>query len=399
MKQVSDKIPQSLEQFAKESSGELSLRQLSPIYTTDRQEYSAYKKDLAVIIEDKSFGELVQLVSESGVRQRQSRKFFSLGKVVLLKNIVMSNEIVKFIKENAFILRVDDLSAQTRLPVIQNENKTGIRVRDAINYLFPNGFPENLKGTNEVKICVLDTFCDTAHPRFTGNALLGPNFSGDVSGQDNTGHGTHVGGIIHELTKAEITFCQVLDGMTGSGTMLSWLEGMKFVKDKNFDILNLSLAFSGLSSDGESIPSRVTAELSDTTFICNAAGNSGEGGPGTIEVPADSKGIGLCAVGAISKSGELASFSSQGPTTDGRIAPTLVAPGVSILSYRSRLLPDNGEKDDLIAYSGTSMATPMIAGLAALRQAEELKRSNRKLTSTELKEALLKCCEHRKKEE
>jgi subtilisin family serine protease len=101
-----------------------------------------------------------------------------------------------------------------------------------------------------------------------------------------------------------------------------------------------------------------------------AAGNSGQS-PNSITTPATAKNI--LSVGASDGNSEnidsLAFFSSQGPTDDGRIKPEIVAPGVRIISARSHdpsaIYPATYNSD--YAYdSGTSMATPMISGMAAL---------------------------------
>jgi len=96
-----------------------------------------------------------------------------------------------------------------------------------------------------------------------------------------------------------------------------------------------------------------------------AAGNNGPG-PATVASPATAKNV--VAVGATSHgagAGSLASFSSQGPTADGRIKPDVTAPGSSVVSANSdgNVTTNNcGTKSS----SGTSMACPTMAGIAAL---------------------------------
>jgi len=93
------------------------------------------------------------------------------------------------------------------------------------------------------------------------------------------------------------------------------------------------------------------------TLVVVAMGNSGPGA-GTLDSPADAKGI--VAVGAVDSLGAVAAFSSRGPTADGRIKPEVVAPGVAITVAVS--------PDDIGQGSGTSFATPLVAGVAALAQ-------------------------------
>jgi hypothetical protein len=91
-------------------------------------------------------------------------------------------------------------------------------------------------------------------------------------------------------------------------------------------------------------------------IICNSAGNSGDEPWRHIGVPADAPGV--IAVGAVQHDGSVASFSSAGPTPDGRIKPDLVAPGDAVV-----VAGNTGT--ELGLSSGTSLASPMLAGALA----------------------------------
>jgi serine protease AprX len=113
--------------------------------------------------------------------------------------------------------------------------------------------------------------------------------------------------------------------------------------------------------------------------VVNAAGNERDDYWGHIIAPAD--GFGVIAVGAVDKTGRLASFSSPGPTADGRIKPDVCAMGVN------NWLAGNSQDGSNVYRngSGTSFATPLVAGVAAL-----LLEIHRDWTPVEVREALIK---------
>ena len=150
----------------------------------------------------------------------------------------------------------------------------------------------------------------------------------------------------------------------------NWIAGAEWADSIGVDIINASLGYTVFSDtalghrylqlDGRTaIGSRgATIAATKGMIICNSAGNSGDEPWRHIGVPADAPGV--IAVGAIDFEDKRASFSSLGPTADGRIKPDLVAPGQMVITATT-----NGT--DLGYSSGTSVASPILAGsLAAL---------------------------------
>lgn len=150
----------------------------------------------------------------------------------------------------------------------------------------------------------------------------------------------------------------------------NWIAGAEWADSIGADIINASLGYTHFNDtmlnhryvklDGRTaIGSRgATIAATKGMIICNSAGNEGDGSWHFIGVPADAPG--LVAVGAVDYETRRATFSSFGPTADGRIKPDLVAPGDQVVTA-------GGLGVQLGLSSGTSLAAPMLSGaLAAL---------------------------------
>jgi subtilisin family serine protease len=227
-----------------------------------------------------------------------------------------------------------------------------------------------------VKVAVLDTGVDAGHPDLAGRITDSESFVPDQEVRDGHGHGTHVASTIAGsgaaadgrlkgvAPGADLLVGKVLDN-AGSG-QASWIiAGMEWAADSGADIVSMSL---GGTASGPSDPlSETVDELSASTgaLFVIASGNSGprEQTVGTPGI-ADS----ALTVGAVDKSDQLASFSSRGPRPgDYAVKPEITAPGVSITAARASGTSMGTPVDDnYTAANGTSMATPHVAGAAAL---------------------------------
>ncbi|WP_199240596.1 S8 family peptidase [Kribbella sp. VKM Ac-2500] len=239
------------------------------------------------------------------------------------------------------------------------------------------GAPEVWQGGDtgqDVDVAVLDTGIDAAHPDFGGRIAATASF---VPGQDVTdrhGHGTHVASTIAGTGAAsdgkekgvapgaDLHIGKVLDD-DGNGQDSWILAGMEWAaRDQHAKVISMSLG-SG-PTDGTDPMSQAVNELSAETgaLFVIAAGNSG---PDPYSVSAPGAADAALTVGAVDGADRLASFSSRGPRVgDSALKPDLTAPGVGVLAARSQYAPEG--EGSYLTMSGTSMATPHVAGAAAL---------------------------------
>ncbi|PPK71013.1 S8 family serine peptidase [Actinokineospora auranticolor] len=222
-----------------------------------------------------------------------------------------------------------------------------------------------------IRIAVLDTGFDVEHPDFAGRAVTRISFVPGESPDDGHGHGTHCVGSAAGprepgtgpgygvAYKAEIFTGKVLSNQ-GSGTDGGILAGIAWAVSNNCQIVSMSLGATvrpgtPYSQTWETVANRALAQ---GTLIVAAAGNDSKRQNGVIWPvghPANCPSV--LAVGAIDVASALAWFSCG--TVDEIGAVDVVAPGLDVYSSWPR--PKNYNR-----ISGTSMATPHVAGVAAL---------------------------------
>jgi subtilisin family serine protease len=220
-----------------------------------------------------------------------------------------------------------------------------------------------------VTVAVLDTGLDLGHPDFAGRDIEARSFVEGQTAQDVQGHGTHVigtacgalapatgrrYGVAHE---ARILVGKVL-GDDGTGTDADILAGISWAIASGARVISMSLGADvrEVSTAYETTGRRA---LAAGALVVAAAGNNarrGAGDPGFVGVPANSPSI--MAVGAVDSTLAIADFSAASTTVEGGQVD-IAGPGVGI--YSSWPLPGGTN-----TISGTSMATPYVAGIAAL---------------------------------
>ncbi|MEW6622822.1 MAG: S8 family peptidase [Bacillota bacterium] len=229
----------------------------------------------------------------------------------------------------------------------------------------------------DVKVAILDTGIDYKHPDLRGNIAGGVNYIYPrYPYWDDNGHGTHVAGTVAAIDNSfgvvgvapsvRIYAVKVLNAQ-GSGSLSGVLSGLQWCVNNKMQVVNMSL---GTAESTSSFKTAIKAVDDAGIVIVAAAGNSGPSG--SISYPGAYPET-IC-VGATDDKDELASYSSRGPQL------TLVAPGSKIYSTTRSSSYGN--------MSGTSMATPHVAGTAAL-----LLQINQNLKPSEIREILTSSAE------
>jgi subtilisin family serine protease len=259
-----------------------------------------------------------------------------------------------------------------------------------------------------ITVAVIDSGIDENHPDLIGKVVAEKNFLADeITADDLLGHGTMVAGIIAGsgiasngsykgiAPGAKLISAKVIDGK-GNGKVSDIIAGIEWAVYSGANVLSLSLGGINLGETNPPITMAADNAATAGVVVCVAAGNRNsseakgqaagttslqDGGskdvyyllvpivlalpPGLIDSPGD--GVKVITVGAADANGRIASFSGSGPTRDDRIKPDVVAPGVNIISTIPEGLNRPNYVDVYYAReSGTSLSTPVAAGLCAL---------------------------------
>lgn len=250
-----------------------------------------------------------------------------------------------FISQSRAPRHLARISRRAQLPVIEKDDtSSGLKYH----------YHEEHQGEG-VFVYVLDSGVNHDHPDFEGRAMKGIDTTGEGSG-DLVGHGTHVAGLIGSKTygvakKVNIVEVKVLDSM-GKGTVTNIIEGLEYVVNqcigkKRKCVINMSLGAPGTHSI---LDKAVSAVIEEGVVVVVAGGNSGLNAcwysPAKVR-----KAITVAAMD--DRTDLMAPFSNWGACID------IWAPGVNVKS-----LSNKGRGTFVL--SGTSMASPIVAGAAAI---------------------------------
>jgi serine protease AprX len=280
---------------------------------------------------------------------------------------------------------VEELAVLEEVEYVTDDTKVFIHM-DVARETIKEAHPEPVKYTGKgVGVAVIDTGV-TLHPDLWKPVGRITAFRDYVNEKrepyDDNGHGTHVTGCIAGngfgsegkysgiAPEANIIAIKTLNA-EGSGDTSDVIAGIQWVLDNreryNIKVLNLSLGSKPKSLSYSPIDKAVAAAWEKGMTVICAAGNEGPSRH-TISSP------GICpeviTVGALddrgttsTKDDTIANFSSRGPTRRMVAKPDIVAPGVDIVSLA---VPADNNETLYKSLSGTSMATPIVSGCAAL---------------------------------
>lgn len=207
-----------------------------------------------------------------------------------------------------------------------------------------------------IKVAVLDTGCDLTHADLQGAIIASRSFVPEEDVEDLNNHGTACSGIIAARAngvgmigiapRASLIIGKVLSNR-GAGSMEAITMGIRWAVQQGADIISMSL---GSAESTPDLSTAVHEALAKGTIIIAAAGNSGSYGINTVGYPARYGSV--ISIGSHDKNGNVSGFSSRGGDID------FIAPGENIISC--------GKSGTYVKMSGTSFATPIVAGICAL---------------------------------
>ena len=310
-----------------------------------------------------------------------SREFIDVFNGISIRKV--SEELIDRIKDLPY---VKEIYPNYKISVNLDESIPMINADDVWN--IKNTYGESITGKG-ITIAILDSGVDYTHPDLKDNYISEGSYdfvNNDIYSLDDFGHGTHCAGIacgtgiasgfqyVGVAPDAKFYSLKILNE-TGGGNLENYTLAMEAAVNLGVDIVSLSFGTKS-PGDPEDPFCEIANDLVDAGIIVvTAAGNLGDG-PGTITSPGCA--INSICVGSINKDKQIATTSSRGPVyLDGQdiIKPDILAPGVRIRS--------TAKSGGYTTMSGTSMATPHIAGAVAL-----ILQSNPKFTPNKIKAVL-----------
>ena len=257
---------------------------------------------------------------------------------------------VVFAEADAYVAAPEEVEIES-IPDLNNSiwGEKYINADKYAHYLENNNF------NNLITVAVVDTGIDMDHPYFNGRLSGGRNcFDGSSFPEDDTGHGTHVSGIVVNCTNnLNIKVMPIKSLNAGGGTLNSIVSGINYAISQRVQVINLSLE-SPYNRQSKYLENAINDAVSKGIIVVVAAGN----GEKITHTPVDTANVSpanmenVIVVGALDETGTKGSFSNYGESVD------VIAPGVAV--------PSTYLDGKYALMSGTSQAAPHIAAVAAM---------------------------------
>ncbi len=332
----------------------------------------------------------VEMIKESGAAIIHELKWFNAVSCYLDGNTYKRISALPFVRE------IRKVNGWKNEEPVKSEDRSGINKLNKSGSFFDYGFSLSQMQLSDVPdvhsagiagkgvlIGLLDAGFKWAHHRALQNidVIATRDFvygDDDVSNDPDIAHGTAVLSLVAGFKESELispayeaSFLLAKTENILSETHVeedNFAAGLEWMESQGVDIVSASLGYSEFDpgegsytySDMDGKTTIVTKAMEQAfqlgVLTINSAGNEGNKSWYYITAPAD--GFNVLAIGAVTSSNELASFSSHGPTFDGRIKPDLVTQGASCYVASS-------SSDGYYFGSGTSFSSPIAAGIAA----------------------------------
>jgi subtilisin family serine protease len=307
-------------------------------------------------------------------------KSHSEAKSALEDKLAQAGKKVKYIEPNFTYKAI----GAERIPEIPTDDKVSVQQdmtaqmnnQQSWHYEMinaPKTWENGTTGSDAVRVAILDTGIDYDHESLAEfvNTDLGKSFVSNTF-NDGNGHGTHVAGTIAStgsvsgvMQEADLIPVKVLSD-EGSGSLSAIQKGILYAADQGADVVNMSIGGGGYS---QAMADACQTAVNRGTVVIAASGNESNS---SVSYP--SRYDSVISVGAVDSNKQKANFSNYGSELD------VVAPGVNIYStyYGNRYNK----------LSGTSMASPHVAGVAGL-----MRSANRDISVNEVRSALINTAE------
>ncbi len=353
--------------------------------------------DKVLFVDLPVYNDYLNQVKQVGAKHRRSSRWLnaasfevpikSLDEISNLPFVKSIKPMVGFKKDYSELSTVDNsqLDKTSQSPLNANALNYGSSFVQLAQINVPAVHQKGYTGAG-VTLCITDTGYRKSHDAFAAAFAAGrvlaeydfvfndgntANEAGDWSSQWN--HGTLVwsvsagnqdGTIYGPAYNANILLAKTED--VRSETQIeedNWVAALEWADSLGADVISTSLGYSDWYTQASYDWNTAVITLAANTcaslgiVLCNSMGNSGSA-PTTLSAPADA--FDILSIGAVDNNGIIASFSSRGPTADGRMKPEVCAMGVTTFSASS-----SGDGDYTTA-SGTSLSTPLVAGAACL---------------------------------